>query len=334
MDPTVLIIGCGSIGERHLRTFLQTGRCRAIACDNRPAIRDAMAERYAVETTEDWRAALARDEVRAVVVATPAPLHVPIAREVFATGRHALIEKPLALTPEGLPELLSARDQAGVFAAVAYVYRSMPGLLAAREFLRQGDYGPVLQVTAHSGQHFPTYRPAYREIYYADPAQGGGAIQDALTHLVDAVEWIVGPAQNLACVAGHQALAGVEVEDTVSVSVRGERAIINYVLNQFQAPNELTLTFHAAGGSVRFENHRQRWGHLPLGASEWTWTTVGPLERDAFFVAQAHAFLDGCAGRPTPLATLEDGISAVRFVRAARHSAATGTFVNPLTFTP
>ena len=36
--PTLLVIGCGSIGERHLRTFLATGRCRVVACDNRPAI--------------------------------------------------------------------------------------------------------------------------------------------------------------------------------------------------------------------------------------------------------------------------------------------------------
>jgi predicted dehydrogenase len=329
MDPTVLIIGCGSIGERHLRTFLSTGRCRVIACDTRAALREAMAERYRVETAADWRGAAARDDVTAAVVATPAPLHVPIARELLEQGRHALIEKPLALETTGIAELIAARDRAGVHTAVAYVCRAMPGLQAVRDWLARGDFGPVLLVTAQSGQHFPTYRPAYREIYYADPAQGGGAIQDALTHLVDAVQWLIGPTTSLACIAGHQALAGVTVEDTVAVAARAGDVIVNYVLNQFQAPNELTLSFHAAGGSVRYEGHHQRWGHQALGATAWTWTAVGPVERDAFFVAQAHAFLDGCAGRPCPLATLEDGLAAVRFVRAARRSAAEHLFIDP-----
>ena len=47
--PLILVIGCGSIGERHVRTFLATGRAGVIACDNRPAILRQMSERYGVE---------------------------------------------------------------------------------------------------------------------------------------------------------------------------------------------------------------------------------------------------------------------------------------------
>ena len=47
-------------------------------------------------------------------------------------------------------------------------------------------FGRIVQVIAVSGQHFPFYRPAYRETYYTDHATGGGAIQDALTHTINA----------------------------------------------------------------------------------------------------------------------------------------------------
>ncbi|MEZ6074121.1 MAG: hypothetical protein R3C56_00170 [Pirellulaceae bacterium] len=49
--------------------------------------------------------------------------------------------------------------------------------------LRSGEYGRPLEFIVYGGQHFPTYRPAYRDTYYRSHDAGGGAIQDALTHL-------------------------------------------------------------------------------------------------------------------------------------------------------
>jgi predicted dehydrogenase len=323
--PTVLIIGCGSIGERHLRTFKNTGRCHVVACDTRPAILAAIAEKYAVATTTDWAAALNDPAITAVVVATPAPSHVPIATAVLKSRRHCLIEKPLALNLDGIEVLRTAHATSGRACHVAYVNHSRPEARAAKAFLDSGQFGPVRAATMVSGQHFPTYRPAYREIYYNNRAQGGGAIQDALTHMVNLFEWILGPTASLICDAGHQVLEGVEVEDTVSVIARNRAgAIISYNLNQFQAPNELTLQFNAVKGTVMVEYHRSRWGHFAHGAAGWTWENFPPLDRDGPFSIQANDFLDACAGQETPLATLTEGISAVRFNLACFESLRTG----------
>lgn len=323
--PTLLVIGCGSIGERHLRTFLATKRCQAIACDNRPAILTAMAERYNVPTATDWRTALAEHDLFAAVVATPAPSHVAIATEILKAKRHCLIEKPLALTLEDMDALTAAHARSDRAAAIAYVHHFRPEVAGARAYLQSGALGRVRHASVVSGQDFPFFRPAYREIYYRDRAQGGGAIQDALTHLANLMEWFVGPTAALSCEAGHQALAGVEVEDTVVVAGRSrDGAIVSWSLNQFQAPNETTLQFNAERGSVIVEYHRQRWGRLARGDADWTWETFPPAERDGPFVAQANAFLDLCAGKPSACATLEAGIQAVRFNLAAFESLRTG----------
>lgn len=323
--PTLLIIGCGSIGERHVRTFLATGRCQAIACDNRPAILAAMAERYRVPTAADWRTAMSDSNVFAAVVATPAPSHVAIATEILKAQRHCLIEKPLALALDGLTGLSAAHAASGRAAAIAYVHHFRAEVAAARAFVQAGSLGRVLQASVVSGQDFPFFRPAYREIYYRDRTQGGGAIQDALTHLANLIEWFVGPTAALSCEAGHQALAGVEVEDTVAVTGRTrDGAIVTWSLNQFQAPNETTLQFNAERGSVIVEYHRQRWGYFARGDKDWTWETFPPAERDGPFIAQANAFLDLCAGKPSACATLDEGIQAVRFNLAAFESLRTG----------
>ena len=326
---TVLIIGCGSIGERHLRTFLATGRAQAIACDPNPAIRAKMTATYGVAAQENWETALADPTVTGAVVATPAPMHVKMAVHCLAAGRHVLIEKPLALEVAGTDELVAARTQAGRFAAVAYVQHLLPALQGAREFIRIGQFGPIRHATILSGQNFPTFRPAYREIYYNNHAQGGGAIQDALTHNANSVEWILGPTTRIFCDAAHQVLDGVTVEDTVNIVARNGGTMVNYSLNQFQAPNETRWDFHAEKGSVRAEMHTQRWGTLALGETDWTWRAAPVENRDTLFVAQANAFLDGCEGKPTPLCTIEEGIRTLRFNVAALKSARTGQQVEP-----
>src|SRR5687767_7318474 len=111
---------------------------------------------------------------------------------------------------DGSEALLWARDAARVFAAVGYVLHCVPALRAARDFIPGRAFGAVRHVAVTTGHHFPSSRPAYRDIYYGNHAQGGGAIQDALTHNANAVEWIVGPTTRVVCDAAHQVLEGVE----------------------------------------------------------------------------------------------------------------------------
>jgi predicted dehydrogenase len=316
----VLVIGCGSIGERHVRTFLATGRTKVIACDTRPAIRQQMTERYGVEVIADWTTAIADPALTAVVVATPAPLHVAVSTRCLEAGRHVLCEKPLSLDLAGVDQLIATRDSSRRFAAVGYTLHFVPALQQAREFLQAGSFGPVRQVAVNTGQYFPQFRPAYREIYYRDHAQGGGAIQDALTHMANAIEWVVGPTSRVYCDAAHQVLEGVEVEDTVNVVARNGATMVNYALTQFQAVNETRWDFHANTGSVRVELNQQRWGRMARGETDWTWTAAPIAERDQLFVAQANAFLDGCEGKPNLLCTLEEGARTLRFNLAALQS--------------
>jgi len=315
--PSVLVIGCGSIGERHLRCFQRSGRCRVTACDTNASLLDRKARTYGVPIAVDPGAALAAGDFEAVVICTPAPYHIPQAIQALQAGRHVLIEKPLSHSLAGVDALFAARERSGRQVAVAYVYHVMPFLAAARAFLARSEFGPILHATATCGQPFHLLRPAYAQIYYRDRATGGGGIQDALTHVANWMESVVGPAESLLADCAHLGLAGVEVEDTVHVSARHGRVLVNYTLNQFQHPNEITLQFNSVGGSVKIEFHRQRWGTFAAGATDWTWHESAVPERDTHFVAQANAFLDQIAGQPPRLCSLEAAVQTLRFNLAA-----------------
>lgn len=330
MKEAILIVGCGSIGERHLRCFQRTGRADVMACDANAALLERVAKEYGVALFPDFQSALTTRRFDGIVIATPAHTHVDLALTALAHGASVFIEKPLSTSLSRVDQLCAAAAQSGRFTAVAYVYHLMPWILGAREFLRSGELGRPLQLTVAAGQHFPTFRPAYREIYYARHESGGGAIQDALTHIANAVEWLVGPTTRLFCDAAHQALEGVTVEDTVSVTARNGNVLVSYAMNQFQAPNEITIAIHCEGGSLRVEGHEQRWSVFRRGASGWEHHKAAPLERDDLFIAQANAFLDGMRGLPTPLAALEEAAQTLKFNLAALDSSRTG---NPVEIT-
>ena len=307
-----MIVGVGSIGERHLRCFQASGRADVALCELNPVLRKTIAERYGVEGVFDDLGQALAAKPDGVVICTPAHLHIAMALKAAQAGIHLLIEKPLSTTVEGIETLQEEVAKNKLVAAVAYVYRAHPALASMRDTLLSGRFGEPVEVIGTFGQHFPFYRPAYRETYYKDRATGGGAVQDALTHIVNAGEWLVGPVTQLVADAAHLVLEGVSVEDTVHLIARHKKILGSYVLNQHQAPNEGMLTVACTKGTVRFEMHNSRWRWQSDPAGSWQDETATKLERDTLFTRQAESFLDAMEGAKLPLCSLDEGFQTLR----------------------
>ena len=131
-----------------------------------------------------------------------------MAQQASEANLHILIEKPLSISFDGIDHLDKTIRERKLVVGVAYVFRQYPILSAMKKSLDSGRFGRPLHITGTSGQHFPTYRPAYRETYYTSHAMGGGAIQDGLTHLINAVSWLAGPVERLVADCAHQGPGG------------------------------------------------------------------------------------------------------------------------------
>jgi len=324
--PRVLVVGAGSIGTRHVRCFQKTGRADVILCEVDDRTRGKIAEEYGLADAFPTLGAAAAAGADIAVICTPAPLHVPMGLELADAGMHLLIEKPLSTSEDGIDALVERCRSRGLTAGVAYVYRVHPVLGAMRQAIASGRFGRPVELIAVGGQHFPYYRPAYRDIYYKDRATGGGAIQDALTHVINAAEWIVGPVTELAADAAHQVLAGVEVEDTVHVIARHGTVQASYSLNQHQAPNESTITVVCERGTARFAMHRHEWTSQTEPEAGWHVEEQRALERDDLFIAQASAFLDAVEGSAQPACTIDEARQTLRVNLAILRAAETRTW--------
>src|SRR4051812_17753379 len=107
----VLIVGVGSIGERHLRCFGSTGRAEMALCELNDKLREEVAARYQVERAFARFDDAVADHPDVGVICTPAPLHVPQAIELAESNVHVLIEKPLSTTLDGMERLQAALAQ-------------------------------------------------------------------------------------------------------------------------------------------------------------------------------------------------------------------------------
>lgn len=323
-QKSVLIVGVGSIGERHLRCFQKTGRARLSFCEVNNELREQIAAKYAVEKTFDNLDAALADKPEVVVIATPAQLHIAMATKVAQSGSHLLIEKPLSTSFEGIEPLLKLIKEKGLVSAVAYVLHCYPVFVEARKAIQSGRFGEPVEIVANCGQHFPTYRPAYRNIYYNNRATGGGAVQDALTHMLNMGEWLVGPVDRLVADIDHKVLEGVEVEDTVHVLTRQGNVMGSYSLNQHQSYNEMSIKIVCRGGTVIIEPNIFRWRWVLKPQDPWNDEPVKAFERDDCFIAQANTFLDMVEGKLSGWNTLESGLQTLRCNLAILASAENG----------
>jgi len=308
----MLFVGVGSIGERHLRCFLKTNRVTAAICERDEKRCHEVADRYGISHRYSSLETAPLDSFDVALVATPAHLHIPQAIVLAEAGVHLFLEKPLSTSLERIEELRHLIESGELTAAVAYFYRTHPALVAMKNAIDEGRFGRPVQLISINGQNLPHYRPAYRDVYYRDRAMGGGAIQDILTHSLNAGEWLAGPIDRVAVDAAHMVLEGVEVEDVVHVCARHGDVMATYSVNQFQMPNEVTLTVNCEKGSACFDLLGQKWKWMDQVDGSWHEESFGPLERDELYLSQAGALLDVLHGHRPPPCSFEEGLQTLR----------------------
>lgn len=316
-----LIIGVGSIGERHLRNFLRVDSVRCSIAETNADTRRKIAGDYPVEADyADYRDAdLASFD--GVVICIPAHVHVPVATDIVRAGTHVLTEKPLSTTLEGIDELKRLRDEKGVVVSVAFPQRSNETLRELKRYVDAGNLGRVRLVNWFSGQYWPDKRKDYPPQYAQSRFTGGGVIQDHMVHFVNVVEWLFGPTDAVCAAQWNLGLDDIETEDTGFLTMRmagGQFAHLGTCL--CQADDEYRFKVVAEHGVVQMislvepmEIHDVRTGATTRGDAPTT-------DRDDIFVEQAKHFIRCIEGRDQPRCTVEEAEQTLRTILAAHRS--------------
>jgi len=144
------VIGCGHWGKNYVRTFSDRPGSRVVrAADLVRSNLDFLAARdTALVVTEDYRQLLSDPDVDAVVVATPAATHFPIAKDSIEAGKHLIVEKPLALDVGECEDLTELADKRGVVLMVGHTFLFNDSVHKVRELVQAEASGEVYYLTA------------------------------------------------------------------------------------------------------------------------------------------------------------------------------------------
>lgn len=320
---SALLIGCGSIGKRHLRNLKALGAGPLYAFDASPdRVAQAFSETGAKGFT-DLTAALAMKPALAVV-ATPSSLHLEHALAAARAGCHLFIEKPLSHTLAGVDELRRVVAQKGLTALVGCNMRFHPGIAVMRRLVMEGAIGRVLGADVFCGSYLPDWHPGedYRKNYSARKDLGGGVILDAI-HEIDYVLDMLGFPEEITCRAGTFGDLGIETEDTADISLLmrgGARATIH--LDYLSRPARRQCKLIGTQGTLEWDWDKPVVRLYKETTGQWTEVPCSFPDTNQMYVDELRHLLDCLAGKARPAQGLGEARLALETALAAKESAA------------
>jgi len=170
------VLGAASIAVRRAIPGMQKGEwseVTAIASRDPRKAEEAARKLGVAKAYGSYEELLADPEIEAVYNPLPNDLHVPWSIKAAEAGKHVLCEKPLSTTVAGARRLLGVRDRTGVKIGEAFMVRTHPRWLRARELVRAGRIGRLRSI-AGAFSYFNRDPANIRNIREA----GGGALLD------------------------------------------------------------------------------------------------------------------------------------------------------------
>jgi len=215
------LLGVGAIAQVvHLPVLSQLDSVElAAVCDVDQVRARALAARFGIpHVFRNDDDVFRSDVVDALIICTPSYLHEEQAIAGLESGKHVLVEKPLALTPQGVERVVAVAERTGRTLMVAMNNRYRPDTLALRPFAQNDELGDVfLTRGAWLNRKIRVVRPTWR---HRKATAGGGAMMDLGTQTLDLCFWMLGFPEAASVTTQMHYADGMEVEDTAGILVR------------------------------------------------------------------------------------------------------------------
>ncbi len=218
---SVLVVGAGSIGRRHMANLRGLGVRKLAATDTDAARLQTVIDELGARGFADLDEALRIFQPNVVFICTPPAFHIDQAWSALRSGADIFVEKPLSHLLDGVAAFKAEADKLGRVVQVGYNLRFNPGIQTLRRLVDEGVAGRILWARAEVAQYLPDWRPwqDYRQSYTARHELGGGVILDA-SHEIDYMLWLLGPPRELTCMAGQVSGLDLNVEDCATILLR------------------------------------------------------------------------------------------------------------------
>jgi len=259
----VAAVGLGRWANVLATAYGRSDTVRLVSCFSRSADkRRTFAERHGCGSDDSYQALLARDDVDAVIVTVPNDHHAAVIEQAARSGKHAFVEKPIAVTLEDARRIERAVDESGIVFACGHSARRLGGLRKIKALMDAGDVGQVSVVEAV----FANERGLTIEVdnWRGDPARApGGPLTQLGVHQLDNLQYLLGPVTRVATF-GKPMYTRVR-NDTVNVTLlEFESGQMAYLGTNWACPGVFSINVYGTEADLFYQLDFSWWSDSHL----------------------------------------------------------------------
>ncbi len=230
------IIGFGSFGERTIGPAIQLSpNSELIAIQKRSLIAaQQKAQAFNVPLAFDSAEKLAaHPDVDAVFIVSANGLHCRETLAAAQSGKHVLVEKPMAVTVREAEEMVAVCNRSSVLLMVGHMVRLSPAVKRIKELIRSGAIGEVRFVKT---EFVYDGRDSHRTWLLERNVAGGGPLFDIGVHCLDTMRFILDDDVRSVKAQLHPVPSISTVESTASLSLRFQKGALGSIFCSYEAP--------------------------------------------------------------------------------------------------
>lgn len=326
----VAIIGAGWVAGEYVKAFRDNPQTNLLGVYNRtPGKATALMESHGVQAREYATIdELFEDEgVQIIASCTPPdvrPEHIVRAAE---SGRHVVIEKPVALDREGVEQIRKAIKESGVKSVTSFVLRWNPQLETIKQMVNEGIIGDLIYAEADYWHPIKKEYPCYDWIVGKDI--GGSAFIAAGCHAVDSLRWLGGEVVEVSAFStGAKKNLDYTYDPVTVASVKFENGAVGKLSTVLdgETPYIFNTRFFGTDGTIQ-NNRVYSSVHYPGALDYWSFPTIEPDSGDVThhpFVPEINHFLECIDNDVESHASIHDTYKSMAVCFAIDQSAAEG----------
>ncbi|MBF8281069.1 MAG: GFO IDH MocA protein [Candidatus Magasanikbacteria bacterium] len=325
-DRHILVIGGGSIGQRHLRNLRTLGAANLavveVKVSKHPELA-GLADRIYSSLEETLS-----ENFDVAFICTPTAAHLEQALVCARRDRHLFIEKPVSHNLEGLSALVEEVQSRHLVTMVGSNWKFYPSFIKIKELIDNGAIGKILSARCLFGQYLPDRHPweDYRQGYAANNALGGGILLDS--HEFGYLLWFLGPVQRLFCLAKKVSNLEIDTEDIAAVIMETRSgALAEIHVDYIERVSKYTFEFYGSNGSILWDLASKTVNVFRPNAEVERFPLDHSYDLNQMFIDELRHFFAALDAGQETLTPLQTGLKALELIMTAKESSRNGSIM-------
>ena len=286
------IVGAGNIADFHAKAVQSLENAKLIGiCGTNPNKVKMLAAKYLCKVFNDTSEIVQSPDIDIIIIATPSGAHLVPAIDAAKNRKHVLCEKPLEISLERIDSMIKAHEKNGTRLGEIFNFRFNESVRVLKNAVDTGRFGTITNASVFVPwwRNDEYYESSWRGTWELD---GGGALMNQSIHMVDLLQYMVGPVESLQAFIATLGHPQIEVEDTSVAILKFKNKALGMIYGSTTSfPGQFRrLEITGTKGTVIMEENSFK-----------VWQFAEPVEEDQEIIKK-YSTIEGGGGVSDPMA--------------------------------